>query len=161
MSRPVVPPTDFVPLIALVHQLNRVLQQDMVRNAIERGYPGVKNSHNGVFATLDREGSRAADMAAQMGMTRQSMGEIVREMAELGLVRMETDPQDRRAKLVTWTPEGLAMAQEGFGHILEVEQAFADEFGAERYAWLRDAIARMTEILSDPAAGPLPQGPTA
>ncbi|MFL6060215.1 MAG: MarR family winged helix-turn-helix transcriptional regulator [Marmoricola sp.] len=161
MSSPTSEPNpEFVPMIALVHRLNRVLQQDMVREAHTRGYTELKNSHNGVFATLDREGSRAADMAAQMGMTRQSMGETVREMAELGLVKMQPDPDDRRAKLVTWTEEGLAMAQDGYQHILDLERAFSAEFGEERYAWLREAIARMTAMLSDPAAGPLPEGPT-
>ena len=149
MSRPELPSPDYVPLLALVHRLNKALQLDMVRSAHHQGITGLKNSHNAVFATLDPEGSRAADMAAQMGITRQSMGEIVREMVDLGIVRMEPDPRDRRAKLVTWTDEGLAFAQQGYQHILEVEDMCARELGEEQFAWLRSALVTMARLIDD------------
>jgi len=62
---------------------------------------------------------------------------------------------------VTWTEHGLAVAREGYGHLLDVEDRYADELGAERFAWLRDALARMTAMLEDDtSAGPLPEGRT-
>ncbi|HET6167460.1 MAG TPA: MarR family transcriptional regulator [Marmoricola sp.] len=149
MSRPDRPSPDYVPLIALVHRLSRALQLDMAQEANRRGHVGIKNSHNVVFATLDPEGSRASDMAAQAGMTRQSMGEIVRELVELGVVEMRPDPKDRRAKLVTWTDHGLEVAREGYEHILEVEDRFAAELGAEQFARLRTSLVRMTAMLDE------------
>jgi DNA-binding MarR family transcriptional regulator len=149
MSRPELPSPDYVPLIAVVHRLNKALQLDMVRAAHRMGFTGLKNSHNAVFATLDAEGSRAADMAVQMGITRQSMGEIIREMVELGIVEMKPDPSDRRAKLVTWTEHGLTIARAGYGHILEVEDVCADELGKEEFAWLRQALVRMAHLIDD------------
>ena len=161
MSSPGPQRPDFVPLVALVHRLDRALQQDMVRSAHAHGYTGLKNSHNAVFATLGAEGGRAADLAAQIGMTRQSMGEIIRELVDLDIVTMTPDPADRRAKLVTWTEHGLEVARQGFGHIVDLENQLAEELGAERWAWLREAVVRITAILEDPQAGPLPEGPTA
>lgn len=153
MSRPEVPSPDYVPLIALVHRLNKALQLDMVRAAHRLGFTGGKYSHNAVFATLDAEGSRAADMAAQMGITRQSMGEIIRELVQLGIVEMKPDPADRRAKLVTWTEHGLAIARAGYTHILDVEDVFARELGEEQFAAFRDALVRMARIIDqDPWA---------
>jgi len=149
MSRPGQPSPDYVPLIALVHRLSRALQLDMAHEANRRGHHGIKNSHNVVFATLDPDGSRASDMAAQAGMTRQSMGEIVRELVDLDIVEMRPDPTDRRAKLVTWTPHGLDVAREGYQHILEVEDRYAKELGAEQFAWLREALVRMTAMLDE------------
>src|SRR5215203_3054171 len=90
---------EFKPLIALVHQVNKALQTDMVEEAHRRGHVEVKQAHNAVFATLQAGGSRAVDMAAWMGITRQSMGEILRDMVEVGLLEMVPDPVDRRAKL--------------------------------------------------------------
>ena len=52
-------------------------------------------------------------MAARAGITRQSMGEVIREMVDLGLLEMVADPDDRRAKLVRYTDAGLAVAQGG------------------------------------------------
>src|SRR5688500_606083 len=103
MSRVDLPRLGQTPLIALVDRANRALQADMVRIAHLRGHPEVKPAHNSVFGTLSAEGSRASDMAARAGITRQSMGEIIREMVDLGILEMRPDPEDRRAKLVTYT----------------------------------------------------------
>src|SRR3546814_6475729 len=128
---------DRKPLIALVDRANRALQADMVRAAHEAGHTHVKPAHNAVFATLRTEGSRASDMAARAGITRQSMGEIVREMAGLGLLEMKPDPADRRAKLVTYTDAGLDFARDGFRHIIDVEERIVAELGAEDYETAR------------------------
>lgn len=149
MSRPPVPDPSWVPLIALVHRANRALQNDMVREANRRGNPEIKQAFNSVFATLPKDGARATDMAAEAGITRQSMGEIIREMVDLGLLEMRPDPQDRRAKLVTWTKKGLASGQRGYEHILEVEDRFAEEFGAAEYEQVRRVLARVTEMLEE------------
>lgn len=136
-----------MPLIALVHRLNKALQLDMVSAAHQRGHTGLKNSHNAVFATLDPEGSRAADMAAQLGITRQSMGEIVRELVDLGIVEMKPDPADRRAKLVTWTQHGLAVARHGYTHILDIEDRCAEELGGKQFDAFREALVRLTGVV--------------
>jgi DNA-binding MarR family transcriptional regulator len=129
--------------------MNKALQLDMVRAAHRLGFTGGKNSHNAVFATLDAEGGRVSDLAAQMGITRQSMGEIVRELVELGIVQMGPDPSDRRAKLVTWTEHGLDVARRGYQHILEVEDLFARELGQEQFTWLRDTLTRMARLIDE------------
>lgn len=149
MSRPERPSPDYVPLIAVVHRLNKALQLDMVRAAHRYGFVGGKNSHNAVFATLDADGGRVSDMAAQMGITRQSMGEIVRELVELGIVEMGPDPADRRAKRVTWTEHGLEVARAGYQHILEVEDYFIEELGEEQFAALREAMVRMAQKIDE------------
>ncbi|MGO4257842.1 MarR family winged helix-turn-helix transcriptional regulator [Marmoricola sp. RAF53] len=157
MSTPRTPSPDFVPLIALVHRLNRELQQDMVDEAARQGFPS-KSAYNYVFATLDADGSRAARMAEQAGITRQSMGEVIRDMAEAGLVEMVPDPADRRAKLVIWTEAGLAQGQRGFEHILELEERFSQEIGAEDYATARRVLSRLYQVLTEdrPPAGVSP-----
>src|SRR5919198_1107213 len=99
MSRVVIPRPGHRPLIALVDRANRALQADMARTEPRRGHREIKPAHNAVFAALAEAGSRAADMAARAGITRQSMGEILRELVDLDIVEMRPDPEDRRAKL--------------------------------------------------------------
>ena len=92
-----IPKPEWHPLIELVHRANRLLQTDMVRQAHGRGHVDIKYAHNSVFGTLSEAGSRATDMAELAGITRQSMGEIIREMVALGYLEMKPDPADRRA----------------------------------------------------------------
>ena len=137
------------PLIALVERLNREMQADMVREAHARGYTQVKQAHNAVFGFLGAGGARASEMAMRAGITRQSMGEIIRDLVDLGILQMEPDPSDRRAKLVTYTAKGLELTEGGFQHILDQEKRFAAELGAEEYEQMRSGIESMIALLTD------------
>jgi DNA-binding MarR family transcriptional regulator len=147
MSRPQVPRPDRKPLIALVDRANRALQTDMVRRAHEDGHVEVKMAHNSVFGTLHAGGARAADMAARAGITRQSMGEVVRDMVALDLLEMRADPDDGRAKVVDYSEHGLAVAGDGFQYLIDLERRFAEEFGEREYAVARDVLERLVDVL--------------
>ena len=153
MSSADIPYPDRTPLIALIDRANRALQTDMVREAHRQGHPEIRYAHNAVFSTLDASGARATDMATRAGITRQSMGEIIREMVTLGLLDMKPDPADRRAKLVTYTATGLAHARQGYQHIIDLEKRFADEFGEQEYETVREVLARIIPLMEDLAPG--------
>jgi DNA-binding MarR family transcriptional regulator len=147
MSRAEVPRPDRKPLIGLVDRANRALQSDMVRRAHLDGHTEVKMAHNSVFGTLHAEGARAADMAMRAGITRQSMGEVIRDMVALDLLEMRPDPDDRRAKVVTYSEHGLAVAGDGYQYLIDLEARFAEEFGEREYAIARDVLARIVDVL--------------
>ncbi|GAA4080248.1 MarR family winged helix-turn-helix transcriptional regulator [Nocardioides kongjuensis] len=147
MSRELIRP-DREPLIALVDKTARVMRADMVAGAHRAGFAEVAPSHNAVFATLPPEGARAADMAARAGITRQSMGEVVRDMVRLGMLEMVPDPTDGRAKLVTYTDYGRQVAQAGMDHINALDRMFRDELGEAEYEAARRVLARVRELLT-------------
>jgi DNA-binding MarR family transcriptional regulator len=149
MSSATLPKIDRKPLIGLVHRANRALQSDMVREAQGRGYDWAKYAHNAVFGSLNEGGTRATEMAARAGITRQSMGEVIRELVDLGILEMQPDPADRRAKLVTYTPAGKKMASTGYQHIIDLERRFADEFGQQDYETARRVLERVADILDE------------
>jgi len=137
------------PLIALVHEADRTFNLHMVEMTHAAGRPEIKPSHNAVVAHLPSGmPRRAADLAAAAGMTRQSMGELVRELENLGLVEMVPDPDDRRAKLVSWTESGLNMARIGKRHLAVIEQRLEAEFGRD-YESARMILERLAEVLDD------------
>ena len=139
---------DRKPMIALVHYADRAFQAHMVESAHERGRPDIKPSHNAVFAYLGETPRRAADLAVVAGMTRQSMGELVRELVDLNILEMVPDPDDGRAKLVTYSAEGKRFASTGFRHLRAIEDRFAAEFGDD-YEAARRVLERTAEVLAD------------
>lgn len=145
MSSPKEPLIDRKPLIAIVERAARVLGQDMIREVQARGHTQIRMAYNAVFATLPEQGARTSDMAARAGITKQSMGEVVREMTGLGLLEMKEDPDDRRAKLVTYTAAGLAVARDGRRYMLTLEQGWADKFGSEDYETARDVLYEIVD----------------
>jgi DNA-binding MarR family transcriptional regulator len=147
-SGPVRP--NFLPLIALAEKSARALRTDMITTAHDSGFTEIQTAHNGVFATLPPEGARAADMAFRAGITRQSMGEAIRDLVRLGIVEMVPDPTDGRAKIVMFTEYGRKVAQNGYNHILEIDQIVREKFGDDDV----DATYRvLTGVMEMLAAG--------
>jgi DNA-binding MarR family transcriptional regulator len=135
-------------MIALVRRADRALQQHMVASAHAHGRTDVKPAHDAVFSILGDHGERPADLAARAGITRQSMGEVIREMVANGLLEMVPDPSDGRAKIVTYTEEGKAFASEGYRHLRRLEARFEDEFGAD-YEAARAVLERIVTLLDE------------
>ena len=136
-------------MIALAYRAYRAMAADMVDAAHRAGHLNIKQTHNAIFATLGYEGMRAVDMAARMGITRQSMGEIIREMVDLGILEMRPDPTDRRAKLVVYSEEGRRIAADGFAHIQDLDRRFIEEFGEEDYQTARQVLRRVALLLRE------------
>jgi DNA-binding MarR family transcriptional regulator len=148
MSRPPVP-DGFVPLIALTEKAARALKNDLLTHGHRRGFTELLRSHTAVFATLSSAGARPADMAARAGVTRQSMGESIRDMVARGLLEMVPDPNDGRAKIVRYTERGLLAANSGFDHILELDKRFREEVGDRDFDAACRVLARVREMLED------------
>ena len=139
MSRPI-PPLSRSPFIHLVEKAARALGAEMVRSAREHGHSEIRLAHNAVFATLYGEAGRTSEMAARAGITKQSMGEVVRELAELGILEVHPDPEDRRAKLVSYTDRGLEGAKEGTQHLKDLEKSYVEQFGEADYEAARRVL---------------------
>ena len=77
-------------------------------------------------------------------MTKQSVGEVTSDLEQRGYVERVPDPSDGRAKIIRLTERGRAAQALGFGLIDEIEQEWAERFGAERVAALREALEAIT-----------------
>jgi DNA-binding MarR family transcriptional regulator len=101
---------------------------------------GLARSHTLVFAHLDREGTRPAEIARRAGVSRQAVGQTVAQMKDLGLVKLTPDPTNRRARLVQPTAKGRrALERTGTG-ATAAERALARRIGAARVKSLREAL---------------------
>ncbi len=120
----------------------------MIAEGRARGFPELRLAHNALFGTLSKpEGERSSDLAARARITKQAMGEVVRELVDLGILEMTPDPDDRRAKLVTYTKKGLAFARDGFGHIVDVEKSLVEIVGQDAFDTAIAVLGRIPEAL--------------
>lgn len=144
---------DRAPLIGLIDKAQRQLAADMVREARARGHREIRLAHNAVFGHLPMAGARTSEIAARAGITKQSMGEVVRELVELGIVEMAPDPTDGRAKLVTYSERGMEVARDGFQYLAGLERRYAEQFGQRRYETARQVLEQLIESFTPPSAG--------
>jgi DNA-binding MarR family transcriptional regulator len=120
----------------------------------EAGYADIRPTHGCVFRFVRDDGMRLTELAAHAGMRKQSVGEIVDDLVEHGYVERFPDPEDRRAKLIRLTEKGIEAQRVGFGLIGEIERRWAERFGDERVAELRETLE---EIVAELAPHKVPE----
>lgn len=91
----------------------------------------ISAAHIHITRHLSLAGDRLTDLAARAAMTKQSMADLVDQCAAWGLVTREPDPRDARARLVRFTPSGLAWLQAFRGAVKQAEDEFRREVGTE------------------------------
>lgn len=101
---------------------------------------GLARSHALVFAHLDADGTRPAEIARRAGISRQAVGQTVAQMKQKGLVKLAPDPTNRRARLVQPTAKGRkAIDRSGTGSAA-AEKLLSRRIGASRVKSLREAL---------------------
>jgi DNA-binding MarR family transcriptional regulator len=132
------------PLIRLLDNAFDAFAEEMTRRVAQTPYSDVRITHGCVFGNIQPDGSRLTYLAERANMTKQSVGEVTTELERLGYVERVPDPNDGRAKIIRLTERGRAAQALGLGIIDEIEQEWAERFGAERIAALRDALEAIT-----------------
>ncbi|WP_350347965.1 MarR family winged helix-turn-helix transcriptional regulator [Agromyces sp. G08B096] len=122
------------------------VQREFTADLRARGVDGLRPKHGAVLAYLDEGGSRATDLARRSGQHKQVIGTLVDELTELGYVRREPDPADRRAKLVVPTERGLEEMRRSDAIVAEFEARCADALGASEYGAFKDALRRVAAV---------------
>lgn len=105
------------------------------------GHTNLRLPHADLIANLDWEGTRITTLAARAGMTKQSMGPLVKEMEEAGYLERSVDAKDRRAFLVKLSPKGERLLRDVNEAIMEVEAEYIAIVGAEQMQNLRESLA--------------------
>jgi DNA-binding MarR family transcriptional regulator len=120
----------------------------------DEGFEHVREGHGCVFGFIDTDnGSRLTEIAERAGLTKQAVGEAVAELEQLGYAERLPDPKDRRAKIIKLTPSGLDACFAGRRIFAEIEHEWAEEFGAELLARMRDAAEKIAAAEREAAAG--------
>lgn len=104
------------------------------------GHGAIRHKHGAVFANLDPEGTRPSVLAERAGITRAALGELVDELEQLGYVRRQMDPTDRRAKLVTPTAAAREVVDIVARVNRRIERRYRERLGRQGYAALREAL---------------------
>ena len=102
------------------------------------GHDETRIAHVSLTRNLDVEGTRLTELARRASMSKQAMGELVDQCVELGLVDRVADPSDGRARIVMFTPAGLAWL-DAFRDAVDVAER---EMRAELGKTTMDAILR-------------------
>jgi DNA-binding MarR family transcriptional regulator len=137
MSIPKNTPTAELPLPGLLEIAAEAMFADFRGELVAAGYGDIRPTHGCVFRFVHEDGMRLTDLATAAGMTKQSLGEIVDDLADRGYVERLPDPADRRAKLIHLTERGEEAQAIGLRLFAKIEKRWGERYGADRFAALR------------------------
>jgi DNA-binding MarR family transcriptional regulator len=114
---------------------------DALRSRLaDQGLAELTTAESMVFPYLDKEGTRPADLARRLGITRQSAQSLVRGLEAKGLVELVDDPEDGRAKKITLTAAGRQSVPLALETFEQLENELSRRIGAKRVTQLRNAL---------------------
>lgn len=129
-------------LARLLRLATRSAEREMMDAVARVGLDMLKPRHMTLLRVLDpgSDGTRISDLARDADVSRQAIQQVVVELAGLGIVETVGDPSDARARLVRYTPFGLAGFRRCMREFAGIERAHADRLGARRMSALKEAL---------------------
>lgn len=120
-------------LLRQLLRLTRLMSDETVARMRARGIEGMQLSYPRLLGNLDTEGTRLNALARRMGVTRQAVAQLAKEIEAAGFVERRPDPADGRGVIVAFTPRGrqtLALAVEVMA---EIEGEYAGAAGVSGF----------------------------
>jgi DNA-binding MarR family transcriptional regulator len=133
-----------IPLNGLLEVAFEAAVSEFFGRMEQSDFGDIRPSHGCVFRYMKSPGLRLTEIAERGNMTKQSAGEVIDDLVARGYVERVPDPEDGRAKLVTLTGRGEEAQTYGFGLLADIEQQWAEQYGAERMADLRMTLESIT-----------------
>lgn len=90
---------------------------------------------------IDIDGTRSIDLARRIGVTKQAVARMVKDLEDEGLLYRDADEADGRASLVRFTEAGLQYLTLMHKCILEIEHEYERLVGQDELAAVRKALA--------------------
>jgi len=118
----------------------------------QAGWPLLSRSQSLLFVKIDDDGTRPAELARRLGITRQSMQELLTKLRVHDLVTVDVDPSDGRATIVRLAPRAQLFGRDAAMISAAIEAELVDRIGGGAVAGLREALSR--DWGSAPVVGP-------
>jgi DNA-binding MarR family transcriptional regulator len=133
------------PLGRLLIRAHRAFQTGTNAKLTTLGYSDFGNAKGTLLAQLDPKGTRLTTLAERLGITKQSVSQLVIELEHNGYVQRLPDPSDNRASLVRFTERGWKFCQDANQARLDLETEYERALGTKSMLNLRNLLERLIE----------------
>ena len=135
------------PLIgALLRIPWEALQRHMLERLHERGFDDLDMAHLNIFQYPGPQGARPTELATRLRISKQALNYLLGELERLDYLERRPDPDDLRSKRVALTRRGTSAIGVIRVAVGEVETAWAQQLGPERFAQLRDLLLDVNQL---------------
>ena len=136
------------PLIgALLRVPWEAVRAHMLARLRENGFLDFEPAHFTVFRYPSPDGARPSELAAHLGISKQSLNYLLRDLERLGYLERRPDPDDLRAKRIVVTRRGTSAIEVIRAAVAELEREWAGQLGERRFAQLRTLLVELNRLV--------------
>jgi DNA-binding MarR family transcriptional regulator len=125
-------------LLSAVYWFDEGLQTALKR----AGWETVTRAQSLLFANIAVGEHRAIRLAENLGVSRQAISQMLSDLHARGLVVVEDDPHDRRARVVSFSPASESLREAARDALEALERQLESRIGAKDYGALRAALLK-------------------
>jgi DNA-binding MarR family transcriptional regulator len=112
-----------------------------------KGWDGITRSQSLVLVNLANGETRSSRIAENVGVSRQAMSQMLAEMAAKDLIKIDDDPNDRRARIISFSPAAQPLREDANAILLDLEKRLEKTIGRSRMNAIRAGMAIDWEVL--------------
>jgi DNA-binding MarR family transcriptional regulator len=108
-----------------------------------KGYDFVRATHIRVLSQIKNEGSDLSDLIKKVGLSKQAINKVIRQLEELDIISTQISDKDARARVVRFTPKGRRFLDVGLEVIEVLEKEYRDVLGRTDYLHLKASLEKI------------------
>ncbi|HUR23626.1 MAG TPA: MarR family winged helix-turn-helix transcriptional regulator [Acidimicrobiales bacterium] len=105
----------------------------------------LRPSHHRVIGHVPPEGITVTELAERVGMTKQGIGQFVKQLTDSGHLRTTAHPHDKRLRIIRRTSDGDASVRQLAAVLAKLEERWAERVGRARYRQFREILDQLAE----------------
>ena len=98
--------------------------------------------------SLCLKGMSQNDLAIRLGISKQALSQLIKDLVSQGLISKEIDPNDSRGRILKHTAKGKRVVSSLIDISIRVEEEFIKLTGKENYLILKDALKTIEDNLT-------------
>ena len=111
----------------------------------QAGYSDLQPVHVLLFRYPTVADVRPTELAEQIGISKQAMNDLLRQMEAKGYLELRPDPSDGRARLITLTPRGSELMELVRSADQAVSEEWAEVVGQKRFNAFRQTLIELVQ----------------
>ena len=139
---------------ALLGAVWQWVREQLYSGVVAAGYDDLNAAHVGLWRYPGLEGLRPSQLADRVGITKQSVNDLLAHLEQHGYLLRVPDSADGRARVIRLTSKGHRLEQTIYAEAAAAQLQIAEILGPGRFARLQSSLELLTEQLADPPAAP-------
>jgi DNA-binding MarR family transcriptional regulator len=123
------------------------VRNQMYAGVVAAGYDDLNAAHVGLWRYPGLDGLRPSQLADRVGITKQSVNDLLGHLELHGYLERVPDSVDGRARVIRLTPKGHRLEQTIYAEAGAAQLRIAEILGPRGFAHLRSSLELLADLL--------------